>query len=160
MALFGSNRDFSFFKKINTELIEDIIDTPVAYYKIVVESIDTNVYDENINNRNYNDPVLVPALIGRDERSYKTEEFGVDYDENISIAFFKQHLVDKNIYVQHGDIIEYDSKMYEITPINENQYFMGKKTSTWFGDGHGDSVSIVCEGHIINQELINNNRNY
>jgi hypothetical protein len=160
MALFGSDRDFSFFKKINNELVTDIIDTSVAFYKIIKSSIDSNVYDENINIRNYNNPVLISAIIDRDPKNYKSEEFGVDYDENIKIAFFKPHLEEKNIYIEIGDIIEYDNKYYELIPIQENQYFMGKKSSTWFGEGHGDSVSIICDAHIINREMVENNRNY
>lgn len=159
MALFGSNRDFDFFRKINNELIEDIIDTPVALYKIVEQDIEENVYDENVNPRTYNDPVLIPALVTKDEKDYSAEEFGTDYTENLTVAFFKDHLVDRNIYVETGDIVEYDNNFYEISPIQENQYFMGKKTSTWFGEGHGDSVSIICEAHIINKEKIKNNKN-
>lgn len=161
MAIFGSNRDFSFINRINKELIQDIIDTPVAFYKIKKDEIKTNVYDENTNPRSYYDPVLVFCLIDREIKSFKTEEFGVDYDENTVFAFIKDELMNKNIYVETGDIIEYDGNFYEITPVNENQYFMGKKTSTWFGNkGYGDSLSIICDGHIINREKIENNRNY
>lgn len=159
MALFGTNRDFDLFKKINNELLEDIIDTPVALYKIIKQTVEGNVYDENVNPRVYNDPVLVPALVSREEKNYTSEEFGTDYTENIRIAFFKEHLVSRNLYIESGDVVEYDNVYYEITPIQENQYFMGKKSSTWFGTGHGDSISIICEGHIINKEKIRNNEN-
>ena len=37
MALFGGQRDMALFSKINKELITDIIDTEVYYYKVIVE---------------------------------------------------------------------------------------------------------------------------
>ena len=39
MALFGGQRDMALFSKINKELITDIIDTEVYYYKIIVEDM-------------------------------------------------------------------------------------------------------------------------
>jgi hypothetical protein len=35
-ALFGGQRDASLFRKINKELINDIIDTEIYYYKIII----------------------------------------------------------------------------------------------------------------------------
>ena len=37
MALFGGKRDISLFKNISKELINDIIQTEVAYYKFALE---------------------------------------------------------------------------------------------------------------------------
>ena len=46
MALFGRKRDVSLIKNISKELINDIIQTEIAYYKFALEQTSTNVYGE------------------------------------------------------------------------------------------------------------------
>ena len=43
MALFGGSRDISLFKNISKELINDIIQTEVAYYKFALEQIKNDI---------------------------------------------------------------------------------------------------------------------
>ena len=43
MALFGGSRDISLFNKISKELINDIIQTEVGYYKFALEKTTSNV---------------------------------------------------------------------------------------------------------------------
>ena len=44
MALFGGSRDISLFNTVSKELINDIIQTEVAYYKFALDQTKTNVY--------------------------------------------------------------------------------------------------------------------
>ena len=44
MALFGGQRDMSLFRTVNKELINDVIDTEVYYYKVIVTDSKTNLY--------------------------------------------------------------------------------------------------------------------
>ena len=46
MALFGGARDISLFHKLNKELIKDIIQIEVAYYKFALKQTNINVYGE------------------------------------------------------------------------------------------------------------------
>ena len=46
MALFGRKRDVHLFHTINKELLKDIIQTEVAYYKFALEQTTVNVYGE------------------------------------------------------------------------------------------------------------------
>ena len=48
MALFGSARDASLVRSINRELINEFIDTEVAFYKLSLEDTRSNIYDESI----------------------------------------------------------------------------------------------------------------
>ena len=43
MALFGGSRDISLFHTINSELLKDIIQTEVGYYKFALERTTANV---------------------------------------------------------------------------------------------------------------------
>ena len=44
MALFGGARDIALFNTVNKELLKDIIQTEVAYYKFALEQTNSNVY--------------------------------------------------------------------------------------------------------------------
>ena len=46
MALFGSARDASLVRSVNRELINNFIDTEVAFYKLSLEDTRANMYDE------------------------------------------------------------------------------------------------------------------
>ena len=63
MALFGSSRDISMFRKINRELLGDIITQQVAIYKYILDKTKVNMYGESVEGRNFADPVLLFALI-------------------------------------------------------------------------------------------------
>ena len=63
MALFGGSRDISLFNSISKELINDIIQTEVGYYKFVLEKTSTNVYGESKNKVYY-------ELIGVTQKKY------------------------------------------------------------------------------------------
>ena len=47
MALFGSARDASLIRSINQELINDFIDTEIAFYKLSLPDSQANMYDES-----------------------------------------------------------------------------------------------------------------
>ena len=44
MALFGRKRDIDLFHTVNDELLKDIIQTEIAYYKFVLEQTKVNVF--------------------------------------------------------------------------------------------------------------------
>ena len=46
MALFGSSRDISMFRKINRELMGDVITQQIAFYKYVLDKTKVNMYGE------------------------------------------------------------------------------------------------------------------
>ena len=47
MPLFGGARDISLIRTMNRELINDIIQTEIAYYKLELDQTITNVYGES-----------------------------------------------------------------------------------------------------------------
>ena len=62
MALFGGSRDISLFHNLNSELLKDIIQTEIAYYKFALEQTNSNVYGESTG-KNYYEPMKVACLI-------------------------------------------------------------------------------------------------
>ena len=47
MALFGGQRDMSLFRTLNKELINDIIDTEVYFFKFAISETKNNLYGES-----------------------------------------------------------------------------------------------------------------
>jgi len=154
--LYGSNRDVSLIKKINEELIIDIIDTEIAYYKIVISESHKNVYDETGGkNKSYYYPVKVACLIKREEQSFESDEFGSNYKAAARFAFLRDTVVEKELYLEVGDIIEWDNEYFEVDSVIENQYFAGKNTETNLGgDTFGYNVSLICDAHLTNREKL------
>ena len=58
MAVFGSERDASLIKRLNRELINEIIDIEIAFYKLSLDDTEANMYDES-DNKVYYSPVRI-----------------------------------------------------------------------------------------------------
>jgi hypothetical protein len=155
MALFGGQRDASLIRSLNRELIHRWIDTEVLFYKTQLSSISTNIYDET-NNKVYQQPVLIPAIVTFEDEVWATENYGPDVTQNCTFAFLKDDLVDGDYHPEIGDIIEYRSRFFEIDSTVDNQNFVGKDPDSWFGGSdHGYSLSYIVQAHMTRQSKVN-----
>ena len=75
MALFGKSRDINLFHTINSELLKDIIQTEVAYYKFALEQTTINVYGESMG-KVYYEPIKIACLIDRQDQAWSSDDFG------------------------------------------------------------------------------------
>jgi hypothetical protein len=133
---------------MNKELINDIIQTEVGFYKFVIQDSDTNVYGES-ENKVYYEPLLIPSLITRDDQTWNETEFGPDSTQQMSFAFLRTTLVEKNLVPEIGDIVLYNNDYFEFNSIVENQFISGKNPDYSMNedtDGFGVSLSIICKG--------------
>ena len=89
MALFGGSRDISLFQNLSKELINDIIQTEVAYYKFALEQTKINVYGE-APGKNYYEPLKIACLIDRQDQSWTSDDFGSDVNQTISLSVLKE----------------------------------------------------------------------
>ena len=157
MALFGGSRDVSLFKNVSKELINDIIQTEVAYYKFALEQTNVNVYGE-APGKNYYEPLKIASLINRQDQSWSSDDFGPDINQTISFTFLKQELKDINLLPEVGDLILFRNNFYEVDSRVENQLFMGKDPdyalSTETTD-FGGSFSMIVNTHISRVEKLN-----
>jgi len=148
MALFGGKRDASFFSKINKELITDIIDTEIYYYKIILDDTKRNLYGEGKDKVFYN-PVKIPTLVDRTNAEQIFDEFGSSYTRNVNFYFLRDTLVEKNVFPEVGDVIVWNDEQHIVDVTFTNQFFAGKNPDTWDGgDSQGYNVSIICETHV------------
>lgn len=163
MALFGSSRDISMFRKVNRELLGDIINQQIAYYKYNLNQTRVNMYGENVEGKYYIGPVLLNCLIERNDQAFPTSDLGPDLVWGIKVAFLRDDLVAASVVPQVGDIIMYQEGYFEVDNIISNQQFVGKDPDYPYSvnplnpglENFGYNVSIVCEAHYVPQDKVN-----
>ena len=157
MALFGGSRDISLFHTINKELIKDIIQTEVAYYKFALEVTKINVYGE-APGKNYYEPMKIACLINREDQSWSSDNFGSDVNQTVGFSFLKEELLTINLIPEVGDILLFRNNFYEIDGKVENQLILGKDPDYAMASettDFGKSFSILVNAHISRVEKLN-----
>lgn len=155
MALFGGQRDVSLFRSLNRELLHRIIDTEVLIYTLNLNATQTNIYEES-GGKVYNPPTLLYCLVALENEQWNADDYGSDVTQRVTFAFLRDDLVDNNLPIQVGDVIEYTSKFFEIDSTYDNQYVVGKDPDNAFaGTTHGYNISIVCEAHLTRLSKLN-----
>ena len=163
MAIFGSARDISMFRKINRELLGDVITQQLAVYKYALDKTKVNMYGEASGGRWFNGPTLLNSLITIQNKTDGTSEFGVDFNWSIKAAFLKDDLLDANLVVEIGDVILYQESYFEVDVVTDTQYFVGKDPQYPYNtnplnpglEQFGYNVSLICEAHYIPADRVN-----
>ena len=157
MALFGGSRDVSLFHNLNKELINDIIQTEIAYYKFALEQTKINVYGE-APGKQYFEPLKIACLIDKQDQDWSVDDFGPNVNQSISFRFLKNELKDINLVPEIGDLLLFKNNFYEVDAKVENQLILGRDPdyaiSTETID-FGDSFSILLSTHISRVEKLN-----
>ena len=157
MALFGGSRDISLFNNLNKELINDIIQTEVAYYKFALEVTKVNVYGE-APGKNYYEPIKIACLIDRQDQAWSSDDFGSDVNQVLNFKFLKDELININLIPEVGDLLLFRNNFYEVDGRVENQLILGRDKdyaiSTETID-FGESFSILVSTHISRVEKLN-----
>tara|TARA_R110000796_G_scaffold139525_3_gene255633 strand:- start:434 stop:979 length:546 start_codon:yes stop_codon:yes gene_type:complete len=157
MALFGGSRDISLFHTVNSELLKDIIQTEIAYYKFALEQTTANVYGEAMG-KNYFEPLKIACLIDRTDQDWSSDDFGSDVNQVIDFRFLKDELKNINLVPEIGDLLLFKNNFYEVDTRIENQLVLGRDPdyaiSTETTD-FGDSFSILIKTHISRVEKLN-----
>ena len=157
MALFGGSRDISLFHNLNKELINDIIQTEIAYYKFALEQTKVNVYGE-APGKNYFEPMKIACLISREDQTWSADNFGSDINQVINFRFLKEELREISLVPEVGDLILFRNNFYETDTRIENELILGRDPDYAISEettDFGDSFSILINSHISRVEKLN-----
>jgi len=157
MALFGGSRDISLFHNLNSELLKDIVQTEVAYYKFALEQTTINVYGE-APGKNYFEPLKIACLIDRQDQSWSSDDFGSDINQEVNFRFLKNELKNINLIPEVGDLLLFRNNFYEVDSKTENQLILGRDPDYAISTettNHGDSFSVLLNTHISRVEKLN-----
>jgi hypothetical protein len=154
--LFGSQKDFNVLTRIGRELLKDIVEQEIGYYKLSLENTQANIYGE-ATDKVFLDPIKLNCFITRGDQVINVDEFGPDLMREASFAFIRQDLVDAKTVPEVGDIVLWHEDYYEVDTVRENQLFVGRDNSynlTNYGSKFGSSVSIIVDCHLTRAEKV------
>jgi len=126
MAMFTSQRDMSLVRKLNRELMGNIITQQAALYQFQLEETKVNIYGEAAEEKYYNGPFLFNVLINRSNQEYGENIEGIQFNQPIEFYFLRDDLVEKDVVPRVGDIILYEGGYYGVQSTVANQYWGGK----------------------------------
>jgi len=152
--LFGSNRDFNLLVNINRELLKDIVEQEILYYKFSIKDTEVNIYGEGLV-KSFLEPLKLNCLITRGDQVVAVDEFGPDLTRDVQFALLRRDLEEINVVPEVGDILNWQEDYYVVDNVRENQLFMGRDKSynlTDYGSQFGTSVSLILETHMTRRE--------
>jgi len=163
MALFTSGRDFSMMRHVNRELLGNVISQQAAFYKYKIADTKVNIYGEASGEKYFDGPYLFNCIISRRDEEFPESELGVNFEQGINFAFFRDDLVDSMYVPEVGDIVLYQEGYHEIDALVSNQYFGGKNpdypnNQNPLNPGlekFGANVSIIAETHYVPADKLN-----
>jgi hypothetical protein len=128
MALFGGKRDAKLIASFNAELLNAVVDTEIEFFKLIVESTNSNIYGES-SAKSYYNSILIPCLITKETKTAAMDDYGHTYTRTAQFAISRDILERATFFPEVGDIIFWDNEYYEIDNVDANQYFAGKNQS-------------------------------
>lgn len=134
MARFSLERDIKFFQSISRELVDDVIETAIMFYKLVVAESKINLYGESLS-KTYYSPLQTTCIIERDDTNVNYEGFGADANQNVRFRFNRFTLKENGFYPEIGDVIFHNDAYFEIDNVTEDQLIGGRPD---------EKFSIIC----------------
>lgn len=154
--IFGSKSDLSLFTKINRELLRDIVEQEILYYKISLSGTTSNLYGESLE-KTFMTPTKLNCLITRGDQIVSVDDFGPDLNRAVSFAFLREDLSDIVVVPEIGDVVEWHNDFYLVDTVRENQLFLGRDNNynlTDYGSKFGGSISIITDCHLTRADLV------
>ncbi len=140
--MFTTQRDMSLMRKLNRELMGNIITQQTALYQFQLEETKVNIYGEAAEEKYYNGPFLFNVLINRTNQEYAENIEGIQYNQGIEFYFLRDDLVEKDIVPRVGDILLYEEGYYGVQSTVANQYWGGKNPDYPNNDTDGEPNPI------------------
>lgn len=129
--LFRGKHDINYLKKLNKELVERVVGEKITYYPISKKFTTKNIYGE-AKDKIFDPPVEVYALVKWGDQEVTTTNFGQDIIYNISAYILDDTLTTIDLRPTEGDMVEYDSKHFEITSIMFPRQMLGKEEEGFY----------------------------
>jgi hypothetical protein len=161
MALFGGSRDVSLFRKLNRELMGNIMSQEIVFYKCDVIETKTNMYGEASSGRVFGQPILLNSVIEVGDQTAPIQDDMVGFNWPVTFKFLRDDLVDANLVPEIGDYIMWQNAYWEIDNENMVQFFTGKDPDYPYYDENGNNplnpglqnfgynVSVICLAHYV-----------
>lgn len=144
MPRFNSPRDVGFFRHISSEMVDDVVETPVVLYKLNTADTSYNLYGESLSKQWYQGFETF-CMIDRQDTETKYEGFGSDVSRTSNFRFNRHTLEAGGFYPEVGDLIYLNDVYYEVSNVREDQ---------WVGGLDYNKFSIICETFMTRKSSI------
>ena len=131
MPRFIGQRDYNFFQNISRELLDEVIQTQVFFYKLIAGETTVNLYGEALD-KSYYDGVSVFAMLQYGDETQQYDGFGQDTEQDVTVRLNQDTCILKDIYPEIGDFFYFNDSFYEITNTNQTQ-LVGMQVENNFG---------------------------
>jgi hypothetical protein len=131
MPRFIGARDYNFFQNISRELLDEVVQTQVFFYKLIAGETTVNLYGEALD-KSYYDGVSVFAMLQYGDETQQYDGFGQDTEQEVVVRLNQDTCIVKDIYPEIGDFFYFNNSFYEITNTNQTQ-LVGMQVENNFG---------------------------
>jgi hypothetical protein len=123
-----SERDIRFFNSINNELLRNVIQIRVRFFKANADNTKTNIYGESDPKvgKTYYPGIDIFCLVDRADIDVEIDDFGPTRSQNAIFKFMEKDLQEINFFPQTGDIIQFNDRYYECDNIVQEQFIGGQ----------------------------------
>ena len=143
MPRFLGADDIQLFKNISQQMVHEIIDTNILFYKLNIQQTQTNVYGQS-NRKIYHQPLRIPCLIQHSPQNLDFAD-SIEYRNNSQFRFLKSTLIKANLKPMIGDVIKWRRTYWQITLVRNQQLLGGRVDLEW---------SCVCQTTIVSQSKL------
>jgi hypothetical protein len=112
--LFITPREIDLISDLNKEIVKDVIGQKVYYYKVREELSDVHdVYEEAID-KIFDPPINLDARIEWNQSEIRTNQFGSEEYNTITVYIQYRDVLDKQIDIEEGDYLSYGNTFFEV----------------------------------------------
>jgi hypothetical protein len=135
-----SPRDMRLVDSFNKELLFNMIQTEVVIYRISPTETSVNIYGEVAASsmKIYYKGIRIGAYVDRGELSTTPDDF-IDKKQGVVFKFLYSELKNLNIFLQEGDLIDFNHRIHQIDNVIGNDQLIGGQPL--------NSFSIICNSH-------------
>lgn len=131
MPRFIGQRDYNFFQNISRELLDDVVQSQVFFYKLIAGETTVNLYGEALD-KSYYDGVSVFGMLQYGNETQQYDGFGQDTEQEVVVRLNQDTCIVKDIFPEVGDFFYFSNGFYEITNTNQTQ-LVGMQAENNFG---------------------------
>ena len=112
--LFITPREIDLISDINKEIVKDVIGQKVYFYKVREDL--SNVHDvyEESTHKIFDPPVEIDARVEWNQSEIRTNKFGSEEYNTITVYVQYRDVLDKNLDIEEGDYLSYGNTFFEI----------------------------------------------
>lgn len=162
MPKFLVGRDIAFLRNVAREIVETVTQQSCVLYKINLNETKVNLYGESLN-KTWHRGVELFCLINKEPEAATYEGFGANTTQNVEFRFDREHIKERNIYPEIGDVIYFDNSYYEIDNTNEIQFagglpgdYEGERADAYNPYDHNvRNWSVICSTFMVSKSSLN-----